>query len=327
VGASKEVINLTSATETKTVVREGTATGRNVDGQVGAFEWYMTKQGYREQTVQSRAKLLKRLLKLGASLDNPDSVKDVIARQHWCQGRKANCVDTYTSYLKMNGKTWDAPIYKGIPKDGYFPLARELDDLIAGCSKRMSAFLLLLRETGARAGEIWTAKWEDIDVARKLIRVTPEKESDPRTSHLTQRLIDTLLGLPKNYGDRIFSRAEMPLDHHGDHFRQQRERLAKKLRNPNLMRITFKTFRTWKATWTYRRMGYLEARKALGHRSPRTTERYIRLGEQYFGGEDDYDSRVAMNVKQAQALVEQGYEYVTGEYDDGGKIFKKRKQI
>jgi hypothetical protein len=31
-----------------------------------------------------------------------------------------------------------------------------------------------------------------------------------------------------------------------------------------------------------------------------------------------------MNVKEATKLIELGFEYVTGEYDDGGKIFKKR---
>jgi hypothetical protein len=32
-----------------------------------------------------------------------------------------------------------------------------------------------------------------------------------------------------------------------------------------------------------------------------------------------------MNVKEAAELVELGFEYVTGEYDDGGKLFKKKK--
>jgi hypothetical protein len=39
--------------------------------------------------------------------------------------------------------------------------------------------------------------------------------------------------------------------------------------------------------------------------------------------EERYVSRVAENVKDACALIDAGFEYVTGEYSDGGKIFRK----
>ena len=41
--------------------------------------------------------------------------------------------------------------------------------------------------------------------------------------------------------------------------------------------------------------------------------------------EERFISKVAMNVKEATKLTELGFEYVTGEYSDGGKIFRKRK--
>ena len=37
--------------------------------------------------------------------------------------------------------------------------------------------------------------------------------------------------------------------------------------------------------------------------------------------------KTAMNVKEATELIELGFEYVTGEYSDGGKIFRKRKTM
>jgi len=40
---------------------------------------------------------------------------------------------------------------------------------------------------------------------------------------------------------------------------------------------------------------------------------------------DEYHAKVAHNAEEALKLVEVGFEYVTGEYDDGGKIFRKRK--
>jgi hypothetical protein len=36
-------------------------------------------------------------------------------------------------------------------------------------------------------------------------------------------------------------------------------------------------------------------------------------------------ARVAEGLEEACDLVEAGFEYVTGEYRDGGKIFRKRK--
>ena len=40
---------------------------------------------------------------------------------------------------------------------------------------------------------------------------------------------------------------------------------------------------------------------------------------------NEYHVKIAESVEQAMALIEVGFEYVTGEYNDGGKIFKKRK--
>jgi hypothetical protein len=39
---------------------------------------------------------------------------------------------------------------------------------------------------------------------------------------------------------------------------------------------------------------------------------------------DDFHARVAHNVEEAVKLVKTGFNYVTGEYNDGGKIFRKR---
>ncbi|MDH5374208.1 MAG: hypothetical protein OEZ21_01865 [Candidatus Bathyarchaeota archaeon] len=40
---------------------------------------------------------------------------------------------------------------------------------------------------------------------------------------------------------------------------------------------------------------------------------------------DEYHVKVAYNTQEAIRLLEVGFEYVTGEYHDEGKIFRKRK--
>ena len=40
---------------------------------------------------------------------------------------------------------------------------------------------------------------------------------------------------------------------------------------------------------------------------------------------DLFITRIAKSAKEACSFIEVGFEYVTGEYIDGGKIFRKRK--
>ena len=54
---------------------------------------------------------------------------------------------------------------------------------------------------------------------------------------------------------------------------------------------------------------------------------YIDLGKALFNGtnQDMFTVRAATNIGEAYNLVEAGFECVTGDYADGGKIFRKHK--
>ena len=65
--------------------------------------------------------------------------------------------------------------------------------------------------------------------------------------------------------------------------------------------------------------------EVLRHKSIKNTMRYIHLAKVRFKDDGQYVSRVATNARDACILVDAGFEYVTGEYDDGGKIFRKPK--
>ena len=166
----------------------------------------------------------------------------------------------------------------------------------------------------------------DIDTVTRTVRVTPEKRSNPRIFHVSAKLTAMLGSLPRNYDDRVFSTPNMRLDHHSDHLRLQRKRIAQKLKNPRIGRITFKTFRHWKGTMEYHRTkDIIHVQQILGHRNINNTMIYITLAEELFKGQQEHISKVAKNVKQDCTLVNAGFEYVTGEYKEGRKIFKKPK--
>lgn len=65
----------------------------------------------------------------------------------------------------------------------------------------------------------------------------------------------------------------------------------------------------------------------LGHRDIENTRLHIQLEKNLFKNipNDQFITRIAMCAEDACKLIEVGFEYVTGEYNDGGKIFRKRK--
>lgn len=61
----------------------------------------------------------------------------------------------------------------------------------------------------------------------------------------------------------------------------------------------------------------------LRHKKLETTMHYIRGIA--ISGEEEFICKAAATPQEAAALIEQGFQYVTGEYHDGGKLFRKRK--
>ncbi len=316
-----ETKNLAAEPQTTEVLRRNE---NDVKGKILEYIWWLKKNGYSEQTILGRSKLLLVMVKRGANLYDPETIKTVIAKQTWSNGRKNNAVDAYSSFLKMAGGKWDAPLYQCIRKLPFIPKETEIDQLIAGCTQRMATFLQMLKETGARCGEIWPLKWDDIDFESKVVNITAEKHSNPRVVHLTNKLLEMLQALPKDYGNRIFSFPHMPVDHFGTLLGMQRKRLANKLQNPRLQKIHFHTFRYWKGTMTYHETkDLLYTMQKLGHKSYKNTLLYVQLEEALFQGETNYVSKVAKNEKEICSLIEAGFEYIT-EFQ-GAKIFRKRK--
>ena len=233
-------------------------------------------------------------------------------------GRKENAVDAYTTFLQMPGMIWNPPRYRRVPKLPFIPLEKEIDDLIAGCSRKVAAFLQLLKETGMRAGEAWRLEWTDVDFVKRTIRVTPEKGSNPRIFKVSDKLLAMLGRLPKK-SNRVFG--TYVLNGFARMFQRQRKRVAQKLQNPRLLRISFHTIRHWKATMEYQRTrDILYVMKLLGHKNINNTLKYTQLVDFQ---DDEYVSKVAKTVEEACQLVEAGFEYVCEM--DGVKIFRKRK--
>ncbi|MEM2888935.1 MAG: site-specific integrase [Candidatus Bathyarchaeia archaeon] len=304
--------------ETKQQAEAGKREATAFDSQLFNYAWWMKKQGYADNTVNRRVRLLSTLLKHGANLLDPESVKDAIARQKWSLKTKELAVEAYNCFLKMNGGTWDPPIYKPVKKLPFIPLEAEIDALISGCNRKTATFLQLLKETGARFGEAWRLEWIDVDFQNRLVKITPEKGGEPRVIKVSEKLIAMLNSLPKDEC-RIFTGSPR---HFVRGFRRQRKKIALKLQNDRVLHITFHTFRHWKATMEYHKTkDILHVMKLLGHRNINNTLIYTQLVnfESY-----EYHSATAKTVEEASKLVESGFEYVCTT-PENIMLFRRRK--
>jgi hypothetical protein len=63
--------------------------------------------------------------------------------------------------------------------------------------------------------------------------------------------------------------------------------------------------------------------KLLGHKNIKNTLIYTQLIP--FAEDDQFICKVATNTREACELAEKDFTYVTGEYNDGEKIFRKPK--
>ena len=112
------------------------------------------------------------------------------------------------------------------------------------------------------------------------------------------------------------------LDHFAENFRKQRKRVAVKLKNPRIKRISFKTLRHFRATMLYHSTkDILYVMTVLGHKNIKNTLVYTHLVN---FKDDEFISKVARTAEEACKLVEAGFEYVCTT-PDGLMIFRKRK--
>ena len=283
----------------------------------------MKKNGYSESTMTERNRRLKRLLKLGANLLDPESVKDIIAKQDaWSNNTKATFVDAYGTLLRYLGKKWDLPLYKESRSIPFIPTESEVDQLISSCGPKTATFLQLLKETAIRAGEAFSLEWINVDMERKTITVRPEKNSNPRIFNVSDKLLGMINALSRK-SNRVFGNSN--LSSVRATFCTSRTKAAIKLQNPRLREIHFHTLRHWKATMLYHRTkDPLHVMSFLGHKSMKNTLLYIQLEEALFKEiSDGFTCKVAKTVEDAKDLIESGFEYVTEM--DGLKLFRKRK--
>ena len=314
-----------TAVKNEAEARQPTTTTNAINkGKIVEYSFHMQKQGYSPETIRGNQSCLKALLTRNADLLNPESVKEALAKEKaWSQNRRRNVINAYTLFLKINGLQWEKPKCPVAQKFPFIPTEQEIDALIAGSGRKISAFLQLLKETAMRSGEAKRLEWVNIDFDKSIITLNaPEKGSNPRMCKVSAKLIAMLYNLPKD-SQRVFG--EGPINSMKTTFLKTRKRLASKLQNPRLVQISFHTFRHWKATMEYHKTkDPYYVKQFLGHKSLRNTEIYITIERTLFEStSDEFTVRVVERPEEVKALLEVGFEYVLQK--DNLIFIRKRK--
>jgi integrase/recombinase XerD len=227
-------------------------------------------------------------------------------------------------FYKSLDLPFQRPRHRVVEKLPFIPLESEIDALIAAVNPKTSVFMRIVKETWARAGEVWATKWTDFDLNRGTVTIIPEKGSRPRLKKLRAETIAALIRFPRT-GNFVFHKdMANPYERYDDFYRyycMQRIKIADKLQNQNLRRISFKTLRHFGATKRYHETkDILHVMQELGHRSIKNTLIYTQLVK---FDSDDFVCKVAKTITEAQQLIESGFDYICEV--DGHKLFRKRK--
>src|SRR5439155_22309453 len=127
-----------------------------------------------------------------------DKIKDYVANSNLKGGSKKNNLLAYRLYAKWKGFDFKLPrISDTEAMLPFIPLEEELNSIISASSKKLAPFLLLLKESVARMGEIMRLEWNDIDPQSGIINIRAEKGSYNRQCKISNQLIAMLYRLPR----------------------------------------------------------------------------------------------------------------------------------
>jgi integrase len=282
----------------------------------------MKKDNKSDYTINFTRKALSYLSK-HASLAEPEAVKMLIATLKTSDGYKRNLCIAYNKYCKFYNIAWNMPIYREPAKNITLPTREKIQMLIADAGELLSTKLTLSMETGLRPVELTRLKVKDLDLENKTVNPTTAKRGNPRTipmsQNLTQRLREHIT--QENLAPDNFLFKGTDPDHYGKQYRQMRNKLADKLKDPTIRQIRLYDLRHYFCTKKLNDIGNpYTVMVLMGHTKLETTQRYMHLLNL---NDDEWTCAGATTAKEAAKLIEAGFQYVTT--IEGIQLFKKRK--
>jgi integrase len=165
-----------------------------------------------------------------------------------------------------------------VEKLPFIPLDSEVEQLIGAVGLRYATFLSLLKDTAARPPEAWNLRWKDIDFANSTVTISPLKHSKPRRLKMSSRTANELSQLRRDHAWIFGDGTLRTYQHFLRNFELARRDAVKRLGNPRLSAISFRTLRQFKATMEYHRTkDILHVKQLLDHKRIKDTLVYTHL--------------------------------------------------
>jgi integrase len=275
-----------------------------------------------DYTIKFTRKALSFLAKR-TSLNKPEAVKMVIANLTTSNSHKKNLVTAYQHYCSFYQVKWNKPSYKQDAKNIALPTKEKIMMIIAEAGKVLGTKLQLSLETGLRPVELCRLRVKDIDLEHKTVNPTTAKNGNPRTvpfsESLRLKIRERILRKNLKPEDRLFGNGTA--DNYSSDYREVRNRLAEKLKDPSIRTIRLYDLRHYFCTKKLNDISNPYVVMVLmGHKNLRTTQRYMHLLNL---NDDEWICTGATTAKEAMKLIEAGFQYVTA--IEGIQLFKKRK--
>jgi integrase len=282
----------------------------------------MQNEGRSKYTIADTDKRLRYLSK-HANLNDPEQVKFLIARKKCSNAYKKGLCLAYNRYCKYYKIKWQMPKYETEQHLIKIPTKQKLEMLIANAGRTMGTKLKLSMETGLRPIEVCNLKVKDVDLEQKLIYPTTAKHGSARVLKISTALRDMIKAYinrhKRNPNQKLFITT---VRGYSKMFRLTRNKLANKLKDPTLTTIRLYDLRHYFATMLYHKTrDILLVRQQMGHKRIETTMIYTQLLNT--DGEEEYTCKTATTIKEATALLENGFTYIQD--INGIKIYRKRK--
>ena len=288
------------------------------DGKIVSLLLNLKSIGKADLTVKFVSDRLKFLAK-HVDLDDADSVNLFVARKQCLASHKDGLVKAYKHYADFYAIDYVKPKFRCERKLPRVPTREAIMNVISACSKRYATIFKVLMETGVMPCELANVSLRDFDLDRGTLAVRGFKGHNSRMFKLKNDTVAILREyLAKNCADKPFPDAQWM----GTVWRRVRNKVAEKLKDPNIKSIRLYDLRHFYATNLYHKSkDILLVKQQLGHKKIETTLIYTQLVS--FGEEEEYYSATSSTVEEAQKLVEQGFDYVCD--IDAVKLFRKRK--
>jgi integrase len=283
--------------------------------------WLKRKHHIMDITIAVKIRKLKAIGRK-VNLWDVEAFRDYIQDVKFKGGYKNSLGYVYADWCEYQGfeyKPYNFYAEKSLP---YVPLEKEIDQLIgAFAHSKYGALLQLMKETAFRPIEAMRLTPRDFNLEQQIVTLNKlEKRSNPRQSKISDKLTAMIKQQVKGkrQNELIWSAKSKYIRRT---FMRNRRRASKNLDNPNIEKISMKTFRHFKATMEYHKTkDILYIKKLLGHKNIQNTMVYIHLVN---FESDEFVCKVAESVDEAGELVEAGFVFVI--QFEGKMLFKKRK--